>query len=182
MLGRKEHAAVFIGQDRRFVCADFPCRVDDFFFVESDEGTQKRAGREVFGNVQIGDRLACNLFETFAGDDAVRVRPLCDEICRFHHAHAEHERRPRLGCFFFDAHLHVGKGNVLLGWFNVGWAYFYTKKPVHTPADLKTQKLSVAGIGLPQLSDAFKAAGFRTEDISPDKLLQNLKTDRRAHV
>ena len=68
------------------------------------------------------------------------------------------------------------KGYVLLGWFNVGWAYFYTKKPVHTPADLKTQKLSVAGIGLPQLSDAFKAAGFRTEDVSPDKLLQSVKT------
>ena len=111
MLGRKEHAAVFIGQDRRFVCADFPCRVDDLFFVESDEGTQKRAGREVFGNVQIGDCLACNLSETFAGDDAVRVCPLCDEVCRFHHAHAEHKRRPRLRRFFFNAHLHVGKGN-----------------------------------------------------------------------
>lgn len=68
------------------------------------------------------------------------------------------------------------KGYVIIGWFNVGWAYFYTKKPVHTPADLKTQKLSVAGVGLPQLSDAFKAAGFRTEDVSPDKLLQSMKT------
>jgi TRAP-type transport system periplasmic protein len=68
------------------------------------------------------------------------------------------------------------KGYVLVGWFNVGWAYFYTKKPVHTPADLKTQKLSVAGVGLPQLSDAFKAAGFHTEDVPPDKLLQSMKT------
>lgn len=68
------------------------------------------------------------------------------------------------------------KGYVIIGWFNVGWAYFYTKKPVHDPADLKTQKLSVAGVGLPQLSDAFKAAGFRTEDVPPDKLLQSMKT------
>ena len=68
------------------------------------------------------------------------------------------------------------KGYVLLGWFNVGWAYFYTKKPVHTPQDLKTQKLSVAGVGLPALSNAFKAAGFLTEDISADKLLQSTKT------
>jgi TRAP-type C4-dicarboxylate transport system, periplasmic component len=68
------------------------------------------------------------------------------------------------------------KGYVILGWFNVGWAYFYTKKPVHTPGDLKSQKLSVAGVGLPQLSDAFKAAGFRTEDVSADKLLQSMKT------
>jgi TRAP-type transport system periplasmic protein len=68
------------------------------------------------------------------------------------------------------------KGYVLLGWFNVGWAYFYTKKPVHTADDLKKQKLSVSGLGMPQLTDAFKAAGFRTEDIAPDKLLQSTKT------
>jgi TRAP-type transport system periplasmic protein len=68
------------------------------------------------------------------------------------------------------------KGYVIVGWFNVGWAYFYTKKPVHTPGDLKIQKLSVAGVGLPQLSDAFKAAGFHTEDVPPDKLLQSMKT------
>jgi TRAP-type C4-dicarboxylate transport system substrate-binding protein len=70
----------------------------------------------------------------------------------------------------------AAKGYVIVGWFNVGWAYFYTKRPVHTPEDLKNQKLSVAGVGLPQLSDAFKAAGFRTEDISPDKLLQSMRT------
>ncbi len=68
------------------------------------------------------------------------------------------------------------KGYVLLGWFNVGWAYFYTKKPVHSPADLKKQKLSVSGLGLPQLTDAFKAAGFLTEDVPPDKMLQSTKT------
>jgi TRAP-type transport system periplasmic protein len=70
----------------------------------------------------------------------------------------------------------AAKGYVLLGWFNVGWAYFYTKKPVHTPADLKNQKLSVSGLGMTELSDAFKAAGFKTEDISPDKLLQSVRT------
>ena len=68
------------------------------------------------------------------------------------------------------------KGYVFLGTFNVGWAYFYTKKPVHTPADLKTQKLSVAGMGLSTLSDSFKEAGFNTIDIAPDKLLQSVKT------
>ncbi|MBP3709442.1 MAG: TRAP transporter substrate-binding protein DctP [Treponema sp.] len=68
------------------------------------------------------------------------------------------------------------KGYVLLGWFNVGWAYFFTKKPVHTPEDLKTQKLSVSLMGLPQLTDAFKAAGFLTIDIPSDKLLQSMKT------
>ncbi|MBQ9630703.1 MAG: TRAP transporter substrate-binding protein DctP [Treponema sp.] len=68
------------------------------------------------------------------------------------------------------------KGYVLIGWFNVGWAYFFTKKPVHTPQDLKMQKLSVSLMGLPELSNAFKAAGFRTEDVPDGKLLQNMKT------
>lgn len=68
------------------------------------------------------------------------------------------------------------KGYVMLGTFSVGWAYFYTKKPVRTPQDLKTQKLSVAGLGLSELSDAFKLAGYHTEDIAPDKLLQSIKT------
>lgn len=68
------------------------------------------------------------------------------------------------------------KGYELLGWFNVGWAYFFTKKPVHTPKDLKTQKLSVSLMGLPQLTDAFKAAGFLTMDVPAEKLLQSMKT------
>ncbi|MBQ9495220.1 MAG: TRAP transporter substrate-binding protein DctP [Treponema sp.] len=68
------------------------------------------------------------------------------------------------------------KGYVLMGWFNVGWAYFYTKKPVRTPNDLKTQKLSVSLMGLPQLTDAFKAVGFLTVDVAPDKMLQSMKT------
>lgn len=68
------------------------------------------------------------------------------------------------------------KGYMFLGEFSVGWAYFYTKKPVHSPDDLKTQKLSVGGLGLSALSDAFKAAGFRTEDVPSEKLLQSMKT------
>lgn len=68
------------------------------------------------------------------------------------------------------------KGYVLLGKFLVGWAYFYTKKPVHTNGDLKNQKLSVSGMGLSTLSDTFKAAGYKTEDVPGNKLLQSMKT------
>lgn len=68
------------------------------------------------------------------------------------------------------------KGYVLIGKFIVGWAYFYTKKPVHTNDDLKNQKLSVSGMGLSTLSDTFKAAGFKTEDVPSNKLLQSMKT------
>lgn len=68
------------------------------------------------------------------------------------------------------------KGYVALGYFNVGWSYFFTKKPARTPAELKSQKLSVAGVGLNELSNAFKVAGFNTIDVSTEKLLQSIKT------
>lgn len=70
----------------------------------------------------------------------------------------------------------IQKGYVVLGWFNVGWAYFFTKKPVHTPKDLKSQRLSVAGVGTPELSGAFKAAGFNTIDVSAEKLLSSVRS------
>lgn len=68
------------------------------------------------------------------------------------------------------------KGYKFLGLFNVGWCYFYTKKPVHTPHDLKTQKLSVSGVDMPALTNAFKSAGYLTIDVPPSKLLTSLRT------
>lgn len=68
------------------------------------------------------------------------------------------------------------KGYVLIGQFMIGWAYFYTKKPVHTLDDLKSQKLYTSGFGMATMSDTFKAAGFKTEDIPDNKLLQSLKS------
>lgn len=69
----------------------------------------------------------------------------------------------------------TNKGYMILGWFNVGWAYFFTKKPVNTLDDLKKQRLSVSGLGLSSLSNAFKAAGFTTVEIATDKLLQSMR-------
>ncbi len=68
------------------------------------------------------------------------------------------------------------KGYVILGWFNIGWAYFFTKNPAHTPNELRQQRLSVGGLTSPALSNAFKAAGFLTQDVPIDKLLQSMKT------
>ncbi|MBQ9239424.1 MAG: TRAP transporter substrate-binding protein DctP [Treponema sp.] len=70
----------------------------------------------------------------------------------------------------------TAKGYVILGWFNVGWAYFYTKRPAHTIAELKQQRMSVSGLGLPGLTNAFKAAGFQTHGVAADKLLQSTRT------
>lgn len=68
------------------------------------------------------------------------------------------------------------QGFELLGWFNVGWANFYTKNEVRSPSELKKQKLSVGGITSPELGKAFQRAGYTTEDVSNDKLLQSIKS------
>lgn len=68
------------------------------------------------------------------------------------------------------------KGYVVLGWFNIGWAYFFTSKPAPTPADLKKLRLAVGGLTSPALSNAFKAAGYLTQDVPADKLMQSIST------
>ncbi len=68
------------------------------------------------------------------------------------------------------------QGFVLLGWFNVGWANFYTKTEVRTPEQLKSIKLSVGGITSPALGRAFQLAGYNTEDIPNEKIIQSMKS------
>ncbi len=68
------------------------------------------------------------------------------------------------------------KGYTVLGFFNIGWCYFFTKNPVQTPSDLKKQRLTVGGNTSPLLANAFKAAGYLTLDVPTDKLLQSMKT------
>lgn len=68
------------------------------------------------------------------------------------------------------------KGYVMVGQFMIGWAYFYTKKPARTLDELRSQKLYTSGFGMATMSDTFKAAGFNTEDIPDNKLLQSLKS------
>ncbi|MCQ2611055.1 MAG: TRAP transporter substrate-binding protein DctP [Treponema sp.] len=63
------------------------------------------------------------------------------------------------------------KGYVVLGWFNVGWAYFFTSEPAKTPADLKKLKLAVGGLTSPALANAFKSAGFLTQNVPADKYM-----------
>ena len=68
------------------------------------------------------------------------------------------------------------KGYVVLGWFNIGWAYFFTSEPVNTPNDLKKLRLAVGGLTSPALSNAFKSAGYLTQDVPADKLMQSIST------
>lgn len=68
------------------------------------------------------------------------------------------------------------QGFELLGWFNVGWANFYTKKEIRTPEELKKIKLSVGGVTSSELGKAFQRAGYMTEDVPNDKILQSIKS------
>lgn len=69
------------------------------------------------------------------------------------------------------------QGFVLLGWFNVGWAYFFTKEEVRTPTQLKNVSLSVGGITSPELGRAFQHAGYKTDDVPNEKILSSLKSN-----
>lgn len=69
------------------------------------------------------------------------------------------------------------QGFVLLGWFNVGWAYFFTKDEVRTPTQLKNVSLSVGGITSPELGRAFQHAGYKTDDVPNEKILSSLKSN-----
>lgn len=68
------------------------------------------------------------------------------------------------------------KGYEVLGWFCIGWAYFYTKQPVHSVDDLKKLRLCLSSMSSPELSNAFKAMGFQTLDVPAEKLSQSIRT------
>ena len=67
-------------------------------------------------------------------------------------------------------------GFEFLGWFNVGWANFFTKTEIRTPDELKKAKMGFSGISSPGLMAAFKSAGFTMEDIPGEKMLQSIKS------
>jgi len=67
-------------------------------------------------------------------------------------------------------------GFEFLGWFNVGWANFFTKTEIRTPDELKKAKMGFSGISSPGLMAAFKSAGFTMEDVPGEKMLQSIKS------
>lgn len=68
------------------------------------------------------------------------------------------------------------EGYKILGWFNVGWATFFTKKEARSPAELKKLKMASGGFDSPALGKSFKAAGFYTEDIPSEKVASSIKS------
>ncbi|GMO62847.1 MAG: TRAP transporter substrate-binding protein DctP [Treponemataceae bacterium] len=68
------------------------------------------------------------------------------------------------------------KGYVLLGWLNMGWAYFLTKERATTIEKLKSLRTVLGGLDAPELSAAFRDVGFRVENMAADKVSQSAKT------
>lgn len=73
-------------------------------------------------------------------------------------------------------------GFQLMGWFNVGFANFFTKEDVRTPQELKELKMGFSGISSQGLMDAFKIAGFNMVDVAIDKTLQSIKSNNGIKV
>src|SRR5262245_10989222 len=67
------------------------------------------------------------------------------------------------------------KGFVVLAWSDVGWVYFFTKKPMKTPADLRAMKLAGSHTESRTI-DIFKWAGFNPVPISTVDMLTGLQT------
>jgi TRAP-type C4-dicarboxylate transport system substrate-binding protein len=68
------------------------------------------------------------------------------------------------------------EGFVLLGWFSVGWIHFFTREEARTPEKLKTFTLALGGLNSGDITNTFKMAGFKTENIPADKLPQSIKS------
>lgn len=67
------------------------------------------------------------------------------------------------------------KGFTVLAWSKVGWLNFFSKKPIHTPADLKATKLA-AGVETETLTNAFKQLGFQIVPVPINELITALNS------
>jgi len=67
------------------------------------------------------------------------------------------------------------KGFVVLNWSDVGWVYFFTKRPARTPSDLKPMKLFITAGDLDS-ERMYRDMGFTPIPIPVTNLLTSLKT------
>lgn len=68
-----------------------------------------------------------------------------------------------------------GKGYIVLNWVEVGWVYFFTKRPVARPDDLRRLKLFVWNTDA-KAPELWKAAGFHPIPLAPTDILPSLQT------
>lgn len=63
----------------------------------------------------------------------------------------------------------------LLHWAEGGWVYFFSKTPIRTPADLRSQRLWT-GTGRPGMEVLFKQFGFKVVPLPATEMLTALQT------
>jgi TRAP-type C4-dicarboxylate transport system substrate-binding protein len=66
-------------------------------------------------------------------------------------------------------------GFVVLAWADVGWTYWFSKKPVRTPDDLKQQRIFTWSDG-PNIEGLWKAGGFHSVSLAATDILPGLQT------
>ncbi|MBI4976254.1 MAG: TRAP transporter substrate-binding protein DctP [Spirochaetes bacterium] len=62
----------------------------------------------------------------------------------------------------------------VIAWSKGGWIYFFTRKPIHTPADLKAMKL---GVSDNDLADVWKQVGFNSIRTSSTEIMSKLNAN-----
>ncbi|MDR0909576.1 MAG: TRAP transporter substrate-binding protein DctP [Spirochaetaceae bacterium] len=65
------------------------------------------------------------------------------------------------------------KGYRALAWSQIGWVYFFSRKPVFVPADLKPQRLGTLEAE-PEIADVFKTLGYNIVPIAQNQILVSL--------
>ncbi|MDR3324919.1 MAG: TRAP transporter substrate-binding protein DctP [Spirochaetaceae bacterium] len=68
-------------------------------------------------------------------------------------------------------------GYKIIAWSKAGWIKFFARSPVHTPADLRKQRLA-AGNEIPALNDAFKALGYTVVLMPYNDILTSMSANR----
>ncbi len=67
------------------------------------------------------------------------------------------------------------KGFVVLAWGDTGWAYFFSKKPIRTPAEAAGMKV-FTWAGDPKAAEAWRDAGFTPVVLSATDIVPSLTT------
>ncbi|UCH09242.1 MAG: TRAP transporter substrate-binding protein DctP [Fidelibacterota bacterium] len=66
-------------------------------------------------------------------------------------------------------------GFVVLAWADVGWTYWFSKVPIHTPDDLRKQRIFTWSDG-PNIEGLWKAGGFHSVSLAATDILPGLQT------
>ena len=112
VLRRENRAAVFIGKNGGFKCADISCPFDNLILIHSDKGTENREIlNHGFGTAYRLHCLTCDLAYAFACDKRSAAVFLCDFFTASHHKSSHDDCEKLLGALILDFLLNMCKRN-----------------------------------------------------------------------